>query len=154
MNKLTHLITIGLLLLFVSDMTAQRPREIRFQSAVLTPGTKETPIVTHSSALQSCRFEETYFTIITFLDIPDQKTKEKLNKAGVKLLAYLPRNAYWARIPATVNLSSLPVASILLPQPHYKLSAALLPSRAHCLTSEPRRLCPSNAFQSATRKPR
>lgn len=68
------------------------------------------------------------YTIVQFDKLPDEKQKERLDKAGIKLLVYIPDNAWWASISERTvlgSLASLNIRGIYEPQTADKLSSPL-----------------------------
>ena len=66
-----------------------------------------------------------YFRIIQFEEIPTAEKRQQLESLGVILTDYLPRNAYFASIPANWDRSQLQnfnVRAVLPVLPHYKMT--------------------------------
>lgn len=70
-------------------------------------------------------FDAHFFRIIVFQTIPTNEQKAAFATAGIQLLDYLPRNAYYASISTSVDWSVLENATVLEIQPEYKQSALL-----------------------------
>ncbi|MBL4861519.1 MAG: S8 family serine peptidase, partial [Crocinitomicaceae bacterium] len=77
-------------------------------------------------AAQNERINDRYYRIVVFKDIPSEEVKRTLNNAGIKLLDYLPRNAFFASINASADWTVLDADDIVLDiSSDYKLSANL-----------------------------
>lgn len=74
-------------------------------------------------------FNGHYYRLIQFNSIPTAEQRSALEQTGVKLLHYLPRNAYFASIPAGYDrsrLSGFNIHSINEVKPAWKLTSNLL----------------------------
>ncbi|MGM0478297.1 MAG: S8 family serine peptidase [Bacteroidota bacterium] len=69
-----------------------------------------------------------FFRIVVFNEVPDHREKMQLEKSGVTLLDYLPRNAFIAAIDETVlsiDKKAFNIHKIVDFKPEYKMSEAL-----------------------------
>ena len=69
-----------------------------------------------------------YYRVIQFENIPSTSQKEELNNKGIELLNYIPKNSYYARINANVDLDLLKnyaVTAVVKIQESFKLSESL-----------------------------
>lgn len=70
-------------------------------------------------------FEDQYLRIVVFNEIPTNAVKDDLQKAGVVLYDYLPRNAFYASIATNADWSVLNDAIVMEIQPEFKLTEIL-----------------------------
>lgn len=69
---------------------------------------------------------ESFYRIIAFENLPDNEEKSRLKKAGIELLNYLPKNAFYAKISTNADWSVLPSAQVIEIERDYKLSKLLI----------------------------
>jgi hypothetical protein len=128
MTKSLGLLLAVILLLVVAPANAQEPDQdlmILLKSRQFAPA----PGMSKAMAAQlSASPTGRSHVLIQFDHIPTAKEREALEEAEVKLLAYVPHNAWFASVPATVSLSDRALASArwlgsILPQD--KLPASL-----------------------------
>ncbi|HID63743.1 MAG TPA: peptidase S8, partial [Anaerolineae bacterium] len=119
---------LAVILLTVTPASAQEPDQdftilLKSRQFVPAPG-MDKAVAAQLSASSTGRSH----VLIQFDHIPTAGEREALEGAGVKLLAYVPHNAWFASVPATVSLSDKALASArwlgsILPQD--KLRAGL-----------------------------
>lgn len=69
-----------------------------------------------------------YYRILVFTDLPNQEERNRLNDSGIRLLNYLPKQAFFAEIKQTLlnpNEVSDRISHVLCVQANYKLSELL-----------------------------
>jgi len=70
-------------------------------------------------------FNDHFLRIVVFQNIPTEAEKEKLATAGIELLDYLPRNAFYASISTNVDWNVVHNAKVSLVKPEFKQSELL-----------------------------
>ena len=82
-------------------------------------------------------FEDVAFRIIVFEELPTSDQKKSLEEAGIILLDYLPRNAFFAAVQnnlGNIDLTQFAISNIIDVDPTYKtakeLSSGNIPSWA------------------------
>ena len=78
--------------------------------------------------LKKSLWKERVYTIVQFDKIPDAGHINKLSQAGIRLLQYIPDNAYWVSFPEKINVqqfSSLSVKGVYELRADEKLSSSL-----------------------------
>lgn len=81
-----------------------------------------------SISARSPRIDQQFFLFIQFENLPDASTRERLKKAGVQLLDYIPANTYTAvctALPQRNILEAAGVRAVILPEAHHKMDLAL-----------------------------
>jgi hypothetical protein len=88
-------------------------------------------------------FKGSYYRIIQFSAVPTSEEQKAIEQSGIKLLYYVPRNAYFASIPNKYDLNQLSkynVRSITEVKPEWKLNEELstgkIPGHAFGLQGE------------------
>ncbi len=79
----------------------------------------------NQSELAASQFEDYYYLVLQFYDVPTPQQETQLTSLGISLFGYLPNYAYIAKVPDAVDLNALEVRTILPIKPQYKLSQAL-----------------------------
>jgi len=96
---------LAVTLLSTSALQAQQAPEILFKTGPFAPE------VQHVSTKHDFSEEElvdgAYFRIVQFATIPLNEVKDQLKAAGIELLSYLPRNAFYVRIARAAELNAL-----------------------------------------------
>lgn len=73
-------------------------------------------------------FNGNYYRILVFTELPDHVEKERLSGLGIKILNYLPKNAFFAEIPQHIlnpAAFSREISHVLRVESRYKLSEML-----------------------------
>ena len=88
-----------------------------------------TNYVTDFNPDQQNAFQETYYKIVQFYNIPSQADKEMMKNAGLEFLDYIPNKAYIVAFPSTFNMKRLlkyNIRSIVDILPEYKQAPVIL----------------------------
>ncbi|MBI3720348.1 MAG: S8 family serine peptidase [Sphingobacteriales bacterium] len=106
-----------LLLLVTTTIYAQKQPLIRLRSGnkMAETNLQSEKIKTH---LRKSSFNNQSFTIVQFNKLPDANALSNLQQAGIKLLQYIPDNAYWISMPSSFEshkLASLGVRGVYEP---------------------------------------
>ena len=129
-NKYSLAIMLSTFLCF--GLQAQQDFNIYLQAEIFTPNT--------SLALPSQTIEDGYYhVIIQFEELPSKATHALIKLNGITLDGYLPKNAYYARIPETVNssfLQSINVRSVFPVKAIWKKDSRLANLPSHATTVE------------------
>lgn len=123
--NLKHNLLIALSLFVCVHASAQQTHEILFKSGTFTPSLQSEFRHDYTTDELSNGY---YYRLIQFDQIPTSAGKAELHLAGIELLNYMPRNAFFARISSSADLSVLQqrgCVSSLPIRPEYKLSADL-----------------------------
>jgi hypothetical protein len=109
--KSLGLLLVVILLLVVAPANAQEPDRdftilLKSRQFAPTPG-MDKAMATQLSASPTGRSH----VLVQFDRIPTAEEREALERAGVKLLAYVPHNAWFASVPAAVSLSDKALVS-------------------------------------------
>jgi PKD repeat protein len=92
---------------------------------LLRSGNYDVPNVSVKNWSTNEVFENQYFRIVVFNEIPTNAVKEDLHNAGIILYDYLPRNAFYASIATNADWSVLTDATVMEIQPEFKLTEIL-----------------------------
>lgn len=107
---------------------AQNSKSIQFKSGDYTPENNIGKNIAQTSYINNELVNGFYYRIVQFETIPSTQQKEELKKAGIELLNYLPKNAFYASISTTAKLSELlskKATSIISIAPTFKLNKVL-----------------------------
>lgn len=136
MTSIKHLITIVLCFLAsslaFSPLVAQQNNTdytIHFKTKSVVPSNNAHEYTNEISGLEELTYDNQFFKIIQFFEIPDKSERDALKNAGVTLLDYIPHNAYFASFSNDFSanyLKGLGIRSIMDILPDYKLAPALL----------------------------
>lgn len=122
---------LAVILFFMSSIAIAQddnPYLLHFKSGVLLPDENIKELSKNQESLKSGFFLNNYHVIIQFYKIPDDSIKEKLSEMGVKLLDYLPNNAYTAVIPTNLDFLKIPkfeIRSIITLETKQKMDEAV-----------------------------
>ena len=121
-SMIKHVLFVSLLSLFSVSGHAQ---ELLFKS-----GTIDISEVENSSLnfVEEELFDDYGFRIIVFDQLPSLEQRKQLEKSGVELLEYLPKNAFFASIKEGANISDINgfrINKIIDVNPKYKTSKEL-----------------------------
>jgi len=114
--KKTFTLFFLLFLLQSSDISAQVEYKILLSSGEITPAENVQDFVRESTIAAQENYDGYYYQIIQFFEIPTNEQHQQIIQSGIQLLEYLPRRAYLAAIPVTMNperLVALNVRSVL-----------------------------------------
>ncbi len=135
MKKISHLFPLVLCLLassFVfSPVNAQQnPAEytVHFKTGSVVPDNNAQKYLTSFNGLTESIYDNQFFKIIQFNEIPDEAAKAILKNAGVTLLDYIPNIAYFASFASDFSAEELMdkgIRSILDVDTDYKLAPIL-----------------------------
>lgn len=123
--------SLAFLLLTVSIMSAQsnkEPYSINFKTATITPNPNTELFINSYDSSKELMFQDLFFRIIQFYNIPTNITKERLKQAGIELMDYLPNNAYIASISNDFDRNAYDISlirSIIEIENMFKLSQLL-----------------------------
>jgi hypothetical protein len=104
-------------LLFSLSLLAQKTQDYRIllHAGEFVPEKNMETISKNSSVFQKSLFGDKYYVTVQFYSLPDDNTKQRLKASGIKLIDYIPNNAYTASIAGNVTpetLKSFPIRSI------------------------------------------
>lgn len=119
--------TIALCIIGLSFQSKAQQRDvIHFKSGDLEPKILDASAIVHQYTPDELVIDS-YYRIILFNEIPNQKFLAELKSAGIDLLMYLPHNAYYAAIEQNANIQILEnkVTSIFKLENTQKLSVDL-----------------------------
>lgn len=109
---------LGLFLLVSTFATAQTPALNLVSGTYTFSSTDDIRTTITSTEASHC--------IIVFKEIPTNETKRKLEQAGIQLMDYLPRNAYFATVNGQSNFNVLNTEDLVVEiKPDFKLSSML-----------------------------
>ena len=117
--------TLFLLFLFSSNLSAQVDYKILLASGEITPTENIRDFVENSTIAAQENYDGYYYQIIQFFEVPTNAQHQQITQSGIQLLEYLPRRAYIAAIPVTMNpekLVALNVRSVLDISLDYKIA--------------------------------
>ncbi len=117
-----------LLIISFSALNAQNNKSIQFKSGNYIPQTNINEIVNQVSYSADELVNGNYYRIIQFATIPSTQQKEELKNAGIELLSYLPKNAFYASISTAANMNELLLKnalSVIAVDPIFKLNKVL-----------------------------
>jgi hypothetical protein len=122
---------LALWLLTVSLLSSQTNEElysIHFLKKSITPEANAGSFLDSYNETEELIFQNKFFKIIQFYDIPTNEIKDSLNSEGIHLISYLPEKSYVASFSSSFNKKS-PILhcirSIIKISSEYKLSIAL-----------------------------
>ncbi len=101
---------------------------ILFKSGIVTPDANAAAYSTTADYKHLPMFDGNYYALMQFYAIPGEKQKAEIEQNGIRLLNYLPHNAWLVAIPVeqtTPDLSRLNVRSILPLTDQQKISEEL-----------------------------
>jgi len=103
----THIQNLLVLLCLCTTWTLSAQNyELLLSADIQTPSANAQAFV-NSSAKQSELVNGRYYRILQFEKIPNKRALAEIEGLGIKLLSYIPHNAYVASIPNFVNKSAL-----------------------------------------------
>ena len=105
MNKLAAL-CLGILILF-GTIPANANQSIRLKNGNLKTNNNLEQFLSESEVLQIPTFHGEYHLLLQFNDIPTQQEREQIESTGIKLVEYLPKNAYIVEVPESYDLEQL-----------------------------------------------
>ncbi len=113
------------LLCLLQELNAQRDYTLTFQSgSVPTPENLPSDSI-DSTFFSAHQFQDAYYLLLQFEDIPTTMEINRLEELGVALYHYVPNYAYVAKIRKQINWSQVHARAVLPLQPQHKLSKAL-----------------------------
>ncbi len=108
MKQIYHILSlIGLVLVLACHLGAQD------YSIALTTGETTPPTFNSMDFEYPSAFAGNRYLILQFYDLPNNYQKIQLGVAGVQLFDYIPHNAFLAKVPEGVDLSTLPIRSAI-----------------------------------------
>jgi len=108
-------ILLALLILSASIISAQSNKAdyaINLKTATIIPDANVRSFIDSYNSLAENVFQNQFYKIVQFYDIPSNKTKESLYNAGISLLDYLPNKAYIAVFSSDFDKNSEALRSI------------------------------------------
>ncbi len=100
------IITAIIIMLFPAYLFAQ-DFTVSLNSRKFIPEENIDNISKNSSLFTKSKFEDKNYVVLQFKVLPTQKEKEQLENEGIKLIDYLPHNAYTASIKLSADLGLL-----------------------------------------------
>ncbi|MFC2102460.1 S8 family serine peptidase [Bacteroidota bacterium] len=129
MRKLSLFLFVTLFSLFpAAAQESGNDYSLYFRTGEVVPEANSEGYISSFNLDNETLFQNQFFKIIQFYHIPDQSTRQALNNAGVSLLDYLPKNAYFAAFQKDFNpatLVGMGIRSISEVAVDYKLSQSL-----------------------------
>ena len=107
----------------------QTDQPVRFINGNFITGSNISKQHFSATDLQPALFNERYFVLVQFTELPGAAQKEILKQSGIELGNYLPGNAYMATIGSNVDFSSLQalkISSVNTIPTFYKIDQKLL----------------------------
>ena len=89
----------------VSAQSSLKP--LKFHNGNFYPANNISKGVFSKTEIQPALFDKKYFVVISFDNLPGEEMKKQLASRGVKLLQYIPSNAYIAILDEKYNFSSI-----------------------------------------------
>ena len=115
--------------LFVLSASAQNDYRLLLQSGTIQPAANTTTFINESNDDQQELFNGYYYRLIQFNTIPTAADKERISRAGLLLLTYIPNKAFITAIPQSFDktlLSQLNVRSVVAMNGIQKINNVLL----------------------------
>ena len=113
---------------FSLDAKVNSKYELLLRSGNIIPEQNLDEFISNLQIDQSEIFEGSYFRLIQFTEIPKQSIQEYLNSNGIRLISYIPNNAFFAQISSGANLAALKISnarSVMEIHPSLKISNQL-----------------------------
>ena len=108
MRQIKHILSmIGIVVVLICPLSAQN-YTLSLPSGEITPSVLNSSILADNSVIDGSRF-----LILQFYDLPNNFQKIQLSVAGVQLFDYIPNYAFLAKVPASVDLSTLPIRAAI-----------------------------------------
>lgn len=104
---------------------ASSSHELLLHTGAVTPEANLGSFMTDQNVDQSEIFENSYFRLIQFNEIPGENVIRDLSDNGIRLIQYIPNNAYTAQIDIDAKLKSLErsnVRSVVRIESQWKIS--------------------------------
>jgi hypothetical protein len=102
---------------------------INLKSGTIQPPQNIRALIKDQSALSPAKFNDHYYVVIQFKQVPSAQQKVKLHDLNIRLIDYLPQNAYTAAIPVSLSftcLKKLSANSIFYLEREQKLSSSVI----------------------------
>jgi hypothetical protein len=105
----THCISILILVFSPALLIAQNTRSynIRLNSGDFIPTENIQGLNKSNLVFSNSRFGDNYYVVLQFSTLPTDTEKEQLKNAGIKLVDYIPNNAFTAVISSDFDISNL-----------------------------------------------
>ncbi len=142
MNRyFTRIILLVLVVLPVAVFAQQTDYTLALNTGKFVPAENATTVSKQSAVFQRTYFAGKNYLVLQFNAIPTQAEKDQLTAAGITLVDYLPRNAYTAIVPASMDWAqfrSYALRSVLYLTPEQKAFAPVLSGDAplHAITEQ------------------
>lgn len=114
--------------IFLTNLSAQQEYQILFSDGKVIPQENIRDFVDNAVINANENYDDNYFRIIQFYDIPNNAQLQEIKQNGIELLEYLPHRAYIAAIPNGLDpqrLMDLNVRTVLDISPDFKIAANL-----------------------------
>ena len=96
-----------------------------FQSGAVPSFAFSLPTSESDSLFTDFLYEDNYYIIVQFDEIPDNTVRQALEADGIILFKYIPNYAYLAKVPEAINFAELPVRALAPYNGSFKLSNQL-----------------------------
>src|SRR6187399_3143902 len=130
MKKCCFLFLTGLLLLDQLTATAQiTDLPVRFAAGNFSTGNNIQRQSFQKDNLQASLFNDNYFVLVQFSELPSPERKQVLKNAGIELGTYIPGNAYFSTIKKGFDFSQADKYAVISINPipsFYKIDRSLL----------------------------
>lgn len=123
--KKTFTFLLFSLFLISSNLSGQVEYKILLSSGEISPPENVRDFTENSTIGIQENYDGYYYQIIQFYEVPTNTQHQQITQNGIQLLEYLPRRAYIAAIPVTMNpekLVALNVRSVLDISLHFKIA--------------------------------
>jgi subtilisin family serine protease len=118
---------IGLLVLSTMTIQSQEIKPLLLKHGFRVPEANLSTWQTTFDITQEVSFQNRLYKVVVFHSLPDDSIRKTLESAGIRLLAYLPVNAYFVSMPVGIDpqaLSGKGIAGITILTPDERLAEA------------------------------
>jgi Subtilase family len=106
-SKVGVISLVLMLLSFVVVAQDNLRNDIKFKAGTVTELPSQDWSKFDKSSIKTALFDNNYFLLIQFNDIPSEASRSLLKNAGIELLDYIPSNSWTARVSVNANFSVL-----------------------------------------------
>ncbi len=86
--------------------------KVQLKSTNFTPAESLSDFVEQPQKLQDVLFEDEYYVVLQFKNLPKRYTRNQLAKAGIRLLSYLGANAYQAAVSQDITREKISTSDL------------------------------------------
>ena len=126
MRTISLFLLVSLFCVFqVSAQESSNDYKLYFRTGEVVPEANADEYISSFNLGDESLFQNQFFKIIQFYQVPNQPARQALENAGVTLLNYLPKNAYFAALQPDFDanvLAGMDIRSITTVDVDYKLS--------------------------------